>query len=215
MDLVERLAAIPYSGAISDILDDMGLRNQVLPSAIQALQPGQTVAGRALTVSGEPAPERPRDEYFLPLLNMLGSIQPGDVVVSQPSDSLVAHFGELCCETARFRGGRGAVIDGGARDLAYANKLSFPVFARYRTPQDIVGRWRMTGCNAPITIGAVVIHPGDYVLGDLDGVVVIPKMVAEDVVTRAEALVHTEDLVRKAILEGVHPVKAYETYGRF
>ena len=215
MDLVDRLAAIPYSGAISDILDEMGLRNQVLPSAIQATQPGYTVVGRALTVSGEPAPGRARDDYFLPLLNMLGSIQPGDVVVSQPNDNLVAHFGELCCETARYRGGRGAVIDGGARDLAYANKLDFPVFARYRTPQDVVGRWRMTGCNVPITIGQVVIHPGDYVLGDLDGVVIIPRLSAEEVIAKAESLIHTEDQVRKAILEGVHPVKAYETYGRF
>ena len=215
MDLVERLAAIPYTGAISDILDDMGLHHQVLPPDIQAIQPGQTVAGRALTVLGEPAPGRARDDYFLPVLNMLGSIQPGDVVVSQPSDRTVAHFGELCCETARFRGGRGVIIDGGARDLAYAAKLNFPVFARYRTPQDIVGRWRLTGCQVPITIGNVVVHPGDYVLGDLDGVVVIPKNAAEEVIGKAEALVHTEDLVRKAILEGVHPVKAYETYGRF
>ncbi len=215
MDLVERLAAIPYSGAISDILDEMGWTNQVLPAEIQAMQPGQTVAGRALTVSGEPAPGRPRDDYFLPLLTMLGSIQPGDVVVSQPSDCLTAHFGELCCETAKYRGGRGVVIDGGARDLDYANKIGFPVFARYRTPLDIVGRWRMTGYNVPITIGRVVVHPGDYVLGDVDGVVVIPQAVAEEVVGKAEALVHTENLVRKAILEGVHPVKAYETYGRF
>jgi 4-hydroxy-4-methyl-2-oxoglutarate aldolase len=187
----------------------------VLPSDIQSIQPGQTLAGRALTITGERAAGRARDDYFLPFLKMLGSIGPGDVVVSQPNDHTIAHFGELSCETAKFRGGRGAVIDGGIRDIDYILRLGFPVFVRYQTPQDIVGRWRLTGANVPITIGEVDIQAGDFVLGDRDGVVIIPQAVAEEVIAKAEAVVHTENAVRKAILEGVHPVEAYEKFGRF
>ena len=213
--LIDRLAAIPYTGAISDILDELGYPHQVLPSGIQSVQPGQTIAGRALTVHGEPAAGLARDEYFRPFLTMLGAIGPGDVVVIQPNDASIAHFGELSCETAKFRGGRGAVIDGGIRDIDYILKLGFPVFSRYQTPQDIVSRWRLVDYNVPITIGDVSIQPGDFVVGDRDGVVLIPQSVAEEVISKAEEVIHTEDAVRKAILEGVHPVEAYEKFGRF
>lgn len=213
--LIDRLAAIPYTGAVSDILDEMGYAHQVLPAEIQSIQPGQTLAGRALTVTGERCFGLPRDDYFLPFLKMLGSIGPGDVVISQPNDATVAHFGELSCETAKFRGGRGAVIDGGIRDIDYILQLGFPVFARYKTPQDIVGRWRLTDCNVSITIGEVRIQAGDFLLGDRDGVVVVPQSLAEEVITKAEAVIHAENFVRKAILEGAHPVEAYEKFGRF
>ena len=215
MDLLERLSAIPYSGAISDILDEMGMRRQVLPHTIRAIEPGSTVVGRALTVAGELAEGLRRDEYFLPYLHMLGSIQPGHVIVSQPNDLTVAHFGELSAETAKFRGGRGAVIDGGVRDLDYIARLGFPVFARYHTPQDIVGRWRLLDVNVTIAIGETRIAPGDYIVGDRDGVLVIPQAAAADVVAKAEEVIHTENHVRRAILEGVHPVDAYHRYGRF
>src|SRR5260370_24721097 len=170
-ELIDRLAAIPYTGAISDILDEMGYTHQALPSEIQSIQPGQTLSGRALTVAGERSTGRARDDYFLPFLKMLGSIAPGDVVVSQPNDHTISHFGELSCETANFRGGRGVVIDGGIRDIDYILKLGFPAFVRYQTPQDIVGRWRIVDYNVPVTIGAVQIRPGDFVVGDRDGVV--------------------------------------------
>jgi 4-hydroxy-4-methyl-2-oxoglutarate aldolase len=213
--LTERLAAIPYAGALSDILDEMGLTQQVLPHEIHALEPGQTLAGRALTVLGERAAGRPRDDYFLPFLKMLGSIGPDDVVVSQPNDCTTAHFGELSAETAKSRGSAGLVVDGGVRDFGYIRKLGFPAFARYITPVDIVGRWRVVDCNVPVTIGNTRITPGDYVVGDRDGVVIIPQSAAEEVIGKAEALVHTENHVRKAILAGMHPVEAYEKFGRF
>lgn len=215
MTLLERLSAIPYTGAISDILDEMGFRNQVLPHEIQSLRPGQTLAGRALTVTGEMISGLPRDEYYLPFLNMLGAIEPGDVVVIQSNDDTVAHFGELSCETARSRGGRGVVVDGGMRDVDYALKLGFPVFARYKTPKDTINRWRVSDLNMTVTLGNTEVQRGDYIVGDADGVLIIPQAIAEEVIGKAEAVVHTEDLVRKAILEGMHPVKAYEKFGRF
>lgn len=213
--LIDRLAAIPYTGAIGDILDELNLREQVLPQQIQSIRDGQTVAGRAFTVIGEAVTGRARDDYYLPFLEMLGAIGPGDVVVVQTNDDTVAHFGELSCETARHRGGRGAVLDGGIRDVEYILKLDFPVFARYKTPRDTIGRWRVTDVNVAIAIGGVAIRPGDFVAGDRDGVVVVPAKVAEEVIARAEEVIRTEDSVRQAILEGMHPVQAYEKFGRF
>ncbi len=213
--LAQRLAAIPYTGAISDILDEMGLTQQALPKEIQAIEPGQTLAGRALTLLGEPTDSVDPAVIFVPFLKMLGEISAGDVLVSQPNDEVAAHLGELSSETAQYRGARGAVIDGGARDTDYIRKIGFPVFARYTTPRDIVGRWRLTAFNVPIEIGGVEIDPGDFVLGDRDGVLIIPQEVAGEVITKAEQVVHTENLVRKAILEGVHPLEAYNRYGRF
>ena len=213
--LIDRLAAIPYTGAISDILDEIDLRSQVLPQQIQSIREGQTLAGRAFTVMGQAETGRSRDDYFLPFLQMLGAIGSGDVVIVQTNDNNVAHFGELSCETAKHRGGRGVVLDGGIRDVDYILKLDFPVFARYKTPRDTIGRWRVTDVNVTITIGGVAVHAGDFVLGDRDGLVIIPERVAEEVIARAEEVVHTEDSVRKAILEGMHPARAYEKFGRF
>ena len=214
-DLVARLAAIPYTGAISDILDEMGLTEQVLPKEIQSILPGQTLAGRALTLLGGLTASNDPAIIFRPFLRMLGEIQPDDVLVSQPNDSLVAHLGELSSETAQHRGARGAVIDGGVRDVDYIIRLGFPVFARYKTPRDINGRWRLVDHQVPITIGNVHIKPGDYVVGDCDGVLIIPQEIAGAVVAKAEEVVQTENLVRKAILQGIHPLEAFDKYGRF
>ena len=215
IELIERLAAIPYTGAVSDILDEMGWHNQSLPAAIQSLVPGQTLAGRALTLRGQATESEDPDVIFAPFLKMLGEIQAGDVLVYETNDDAAAHLGELSSETAKFRGARGAVIDGGARDTEYMVRLGFPVFARYRTMRDIRGRWRLVDYNVPIRVGGVSIKPGDLVLGDRDGVLIIPREIADEVVTKAEEVVHTENLVRKAILEGMLPLDAYNKFGRF
>jgi 4-hydroxy-4-methyl-2-oxoglutarate aldolase len=215
LPLIERLAAVPYTGALADILDEMGYRQQILPHAIQSLVPGQTLAGRALTLRGEPSQIDDPDIVFPPVLKMLGEIRAGDVLTNQANDSVSAHLGELSSETAKFRGARGAVIDGGARDTEYIVRLGFPVFARYKTPADIRGRWRLVDWNVPIVIGPVSITPGDLIVGDRDGVIVIPQRIAEEVVSKAEEVVRTENLVRAAILEGVLPLEAYQRYGRF
>ncbi len=213
-DVCRRFSAI-YTGAISDVLDEMGYRNQVLPAQIQALTLDQRVAGVAMTVEGEPTGSQDPEQIFIPFLKMLGDLNPGDVIVSQPHDHACAHIGELSSECAKFRGARGAVIDGGARDIDYILKLDFPVFCRYRTPQDIVGRWKLVAYGQPIRIGNVIIRRGDFIVGDKDGVLVIPKEITMEVLVRSEEVVGTESRVRKAILEGVHPVTAFRKYGRF
>ena len=127
-DLLHRLTAIPYTGAISDILDEMGFRDQVLPKEIQAIQPGQTVSGRALTILGEPTDSEDPEVIYVPFLKMLGEIRSGDVLVSRPNDNVAAHLGELSAETAQYRVARGAVIDGGVRDVEVSGQRADHVF---------------------------------------------------------------------------------------
>lgn len=215
LSLIGRLATVPYAGAVSDILDEMGRTRQTLPSSIQSLVPGQVVAGRVLTILGQPTAIEDPDIIFPPVLKMLGDVSEGDVLVYQANDEGASHLGELSSETAKFRGARGAVIDSGARDTEYMVRLGFPVFARYRTSRDIRGRWQLVDYNVPIVIGGVAIRPGDFILGDRDGVLVISHEIAAEVIARAEEVVHTENEVRKAILQGMHPLAAYRQYGRF
>ena len=213
-DVCGRFSVI-YTGAISDVLDEMGYRNQVLPSDIQGLTLDHRVAGVAVTVEGQSTESVDPEEIYIPILEMLGGLRQDDVIVSQPHDDVSAHIGELSAETARFRGARGAVIDGGARDVDYILKLGFPVFCRYRTPSDVVGRWKLVSVGRPIRIGTVTIRSGDFIVGDKDGVLVIPQEITPQVLQKSEEVVGTENLVRKAVLQGVHPVDAYRKYGRF
>lgn len=81
-----------------------------------------------MPVEGQPTESQDPEEIFVPVLNMLGDLKPGDAIVSQPHDSISAHIGERSAESAKFRGARGAVIDGGARDIGYVLHLGFPVF---------------------------------------------------------------------------------------
>jgi 4-hydroxy-4-methyl-2-oxoglutarate aldolase len=107
------------------------------------------------------------------------------------------------------------VIDGGCRDVEYILKEDFPVFARHTTPEDCVPRWRLVDFNVSVTIGGVRVSPGDYVVADLDGIVVIPASVLDDVLQEAEAVVSTESDIRTAVRRGVLPLDAYEQYGTF
>jgi len=213
-DVRQRFSSI-YTGAISDVLDEMGYRRQVLPLEIKGLVLEHRVAGLAMPVAGEPTESLDPEEVFVPVLKMLGDLKAGDVIVSQPNDTISAHLGELSAEAAKFRGACGAVIDGGTRDVEYILKLGFPVFCRYRTPQDILGRWKLTAYGQSVQIGQVTVNRGDFIVGDMDGVLAIPRAVTLEVLTRAEEVVGTENRVRKAILNGVHPLDAYREYGRF
>ena len=107
------------------------------------------------------------------------------------------------------------MIYGGVRDTDYIINLDFPVFSRYTTPNDVLGRWRLVDYNVPIEIEGTTVRPGDFVVGDRDGVVIIPQEITDEVLIEAEAVMNTENLVRKAILAGVHPLDAYNKYGRF
>jgi 4-hydroxy-4-methyl-2-oxoglutarate aldolase len=211
--LVDRLEAT-YSGAIFDVLREMGLPDQALPSNLRPLDLKMKLAGPVFTASGSIAAIS-EDESVLRWCDLLSQAPAGHVVVCQPNDSTVSHMGELSAETLNFRGVRGYVVDGGCRDTSFILGLGFRVFCRYTTPGDIVGRWSVDTLGEPIRIGTLTIHSGDYIMGDMDGLVIIPKALVEECVDRVEKVISTENLVRKAILSGVDPKEAYLKYGRF
>jgi 4-hydroxy-4-methyl-2-oxoglutarate aldolase len=214
MDLVDRLAAT-YTGVVHDVMRAMGLRAFTLPPEIRPLLADQVLAGVAATVSGRVDAAADPHQTLLGWTGLLSRARPDTVLICQPNDSTVAHMGELSAETLKLKGVRGYVADGGCRDVDFILKLGFPVWCRYFTPRDIVGYWLPDQFDQPIRIGEVTIHTGDLALGDRDGMVILPNDRAEEIVAAAETAIGTENLVRKAILEGVDPQEAYLRYGKF
>jgi regulator of RNase E activity RraA len=174
------------------------------------------LAGPAYTVLGRPHPGHDYDTSIRLILEMLGSVRAGSVAVYQTNDRSCAHLGELSVTSLASRGCVGAVIDGGARDIDYMLREDFPVFSRYVTPQDCVPRWELLGHgDVSIVVGGVQVSPGDWIVGDRDGLVVVPAAVVEDVLGEAEKKVATESEIRDAVREGALPLEAYERYGTF
>ena len=215
-NLPRRFAKI-YTAAITDVLDELGLLRQTLPHVIQPLTPEMRMAGYAFTARGRAYRGKPRDRdaTLRRFLGMLGAVPAESVLVLAANDDEAAHFGELSAEWFRARKVRGAVIDGSTRDAASIIRARFPTFVRYRTPQDSVPRWRVSDWGQPITLGGVRINLGDVIVGDLDGVVVVPRRVAHEVLQRCERLVGTEGKVRAAVRRGMLPLQAYEKFGAF
>jgi 4-hydroxy-4-methyl-2-oxoglutarate aldolase len=214
MELVERLAQT-YTGVVHDVMRAMGLRDFTLPPQIRPLFPEQVLAGVAATVSGRVDTMADPHQTLLGWTGLLSKARPDTVLICQPNDATVAHMGELSAETLKLKGVRGYVADGGCRDVDFILRLGFPVWCRYFTPRDIVGYWLPDQFDQPIRIGEVTIHAGDLVLGDRDGMVILPKARAGEIIAAAEAAIGTENLVRKAILAGVDPQEAYLKYGKF
>ncbi len=209
-----RFAAI-YTAALADILDDRGLHAQTLPPAIRSLETGSRLAGRAFTVLGRPATGGDYDRAIRKVLAMLGEVPEEHVAVYACNQQISAHLGELSVTSLRSRGVAGCVLDGGCRDIRFIRDEGFPVFCRFVTPEDSTWRWELEATQVPVTIGAVRVEPGDWIVGDDDGVVVVPASIAEDVLAEAERKAATESEIRIAVREGMTPLEAYERYGTF
>ena len=213
----ERFAAI-YTAALADILDARGYHDQTLPPSIRPLEPGSTTAGEAYTVNGRPAENTGEGEYdraIRKVLAMLGDVPAGHVAVYACDQDVSAHLGELSVTSLRARGVAGCVLDGGCRDVRFILEEGFPVFCRFVTPEDSTWRWELEATQVPVTIGRVRIEPGDWVVGDDDGVVVVPRAIAEHVLVEAEEKAATESEIRVAVRDGMPPLEAYERYGTF
>jgi 4-hydroxy-4-methyl-2-oxoglutarate aldolase len=213
-ELSERYKRL-YTPAIADILDERGLCHQILPADIQAIAPGMRLAGPAQTIKGAPVTIH-KDEYLEVAIRAFLEGQPGMIAVFDTSeDRRAAHWGELVTTATRLRGCAGAVIDGGVRDVERIIETGFPVFARFRSPADIRGRWRYVDAGIPIQIGEVLIQPGDFIVGDANGVVVVPGELALDVLVEAEKVVEVENQIREELRAGANPLDLYKKYGRF
>lgn len=191
-----------YSGVIADVLDRRGLTRQIVDGSIQGLTLATRVAGSAFTCKGAAATELEPDDWDMRKA-FLDALTPGCVaVVDTSGDTTAAHWGELMSVAARGRGCRGVVIDGATRDTAQLLAMDFPAFVRYRSPASSIHRWRISGYGHPTRIGGVLVRQGDVIVGDADGVVVVPAEIAEDVVGEVEALASAEDTMRDELLAG-------------
>src|SRR5262245_37563604 len=204
-----------YTAAVTDVMDHHGRYRQTLPHDIVGLTPGTRVAGVAFPAAGRPTRKPDPERAIRAFLTMLGAVPRDAVLVLQANDEVSAHFGELSAVAMRARGVRGVVIDGATRDAAYILRERFPVFCRYRTPLDSLPRWLATQWGKPVRIGGVRIEPGDMVVGDLDGVAVVPQALAVPVLLECERLASTENRVRDAVRAGTAPLEAYEKFGVF
>jgi regulator of RNase E activity RraA len=213
-DLTARLLKL-YTGIIHDVMRGMGMKDFTLPSTIVAKTGEKKIAGPAFTVRGHVDPSADPHVTLLAWTGFLSKAKPNHIVVIQPNDSTVAHMGELSGETLMKKGITGCVIDGGVRDVSFLIDMGLPCYARYTTPRDIVGYWLVDGLDVAVQIGPVAIRPGDYVIADHDGTIVIPRESAPAIIAAAEKSVSTENKIRTAILGGMDPQQAYLKYGKF
>jgi len=212
--VTDRLARC-YTGAVHDVLRMMERERIALPPDIKAIAPGTKLAGPVWTVSGHLDRSRTRHETLLGWCTLLAKAPAGHVIVCQPNNHEIALMGELSAQTLAARGVLGFVVDGGSRDTDLVLAQGFPVFCSFLTPSDVVARWIPDRYGEAVTIGEVTISTGDYLLGDRDGVVIIPQSIVEDVVARTEEVVATESEMRAALIGGMDPVEAYNRYGKF
>lgn len=200
-----------YTPVIGDILDSLGCVHQFLPQPVQPLVATMTVVGRAMPVLiadvfGAQA------KAFGRLTEALDALQPGDVYLARRSRLECAAWGEIMTAAARARGAAGAVIDGYHRDSNAVIGQNFPVFSRGGYGQDAGVRASVLDFGVSVEINRVRVNPGDLIVGDRDGVVVVPAAMEDEVLELALAKASTENVVRQAIELGMSTTEALATY---
>lgn len=211
-----RYSALP-TAVIADVYDENGWEVTALDYRItRKTQPVQRVAGFAATLEGALSSETGGDTWKLEIVDNLP--EHAVAVWAGTNADGFCLFGDLIASTMKKRGVAGAIVDGGFRDVAEISHMEFPVFARYVSPVQSIGRWRITKANTPVHItgatgGYVTVHPGDFVLGDEDGVMVIQQARIMEVLERAEAIVAQEAEQRKAAEEGMSAAEMLEKFG--
>jgi len=212
MDLLRRCEGL-YSAVVADALDAVGRRHQTLAPGFLPLGAGTRLAGRAATLRVEAVDELPDVPYTVQFA-AVDALEPDDVmVVAAPAAVGSAFWGELISTRAIAAGCRGAVVDGFARDVEAIRRHGFPLWARGTHPADSAGRLEAVEAGGTIRCGGVTVSPGDIVLADADGVVVVPQALAEEIVERAEEKVCAEDRVRAALRAGAGVQETYDEHG--
>jgi regulator of RNase E activity RraA len=201
------------SAVVSDVLDRMGRRDQVLDSSIRPLWPEARFVGSAVTVvivADSSEPELPYEGE----LTALDGLRPGDVPIFVVEPGIrAASWGELFSCAAIGRGAAGVVVDGLVRDAAQIKALGFPTFARGLSPLDTFGRAVVTDIDVEARVGGVDISPGDLIVADVDGVVSIPKALASDVAEAVATKHRLEGNARDDLLAGLGLREVWEKYG--
>jgi len=208
----ERIQTTLYTPVIGDILDTLGLWHQFLPQPIQPLHTDMKLVGRAMPVQIVDA-WGVQSSPFGRMTEALDSLQPGEIYVVTGGSLNCAAWGEIMTATARTRGAVGAIIDGFHRDTPRVLEQSWPVFSRGRFAQDAGVRSKVADFRCPVEIGGVLVSPGDLIVADLDGVVVVPRRVEDEVIEKALEKATGEKVVRKAIEAGMSSTEAFRKYG--
>ncbi len=213
-ELFRRVRESLFSAVVGDVMDQVGLRHQFLPPEIRPIVPEMFVVGRAMPVLVEDVPDGVSpDPPFGLMLDALDDLRSGEVYVCGGGSPRYALWGELMSTRARLLNAAGAVADGYYRDTGGILRLGFPTFGYGAYAQDQGPRGRVVDFRSSIRIGTVQIEPGDIVLGDRDGVCIVPRKWEEDVFERAWDKVRGENVVRREIENGMASREAFAKYG--
>ena len=206
-----------YTAVVIDIMHDQyGKRERALPENLLPLVDGMKVAGFAFTVTGMPTHLPEPEDVHEQRAAMIDSLYPGSIVVWDTNhDHGTSHYGEMMTAASMMRGCVGAIIDGGVRDVDRMIETGFKVWSRYRTPASMAHRFHITHWQQPIMIGRTEVVPGDLIFADMDGIVVVPRAIAYDVLCRAEQQNRTERGWRQIIASGLTPGQVVRRGGRF
>jgi 4-hydroxy-4-methyl-2-oxoglutarate aldolase len=221
--MYERLTALQSDG-VADVLDQMGLHDQIVSVEIQPLVPTMRVAGPAFCIRGEPAAGSTIEATAgrgKPSYELFRHMYDGCVAVVDTGGYRVAGpWGENTAVSARARGCLGVIVDGGTRDSLELAEMSFPTFVRFASAARVEGRWRHVEFEAPIELpgqvgSAVTVNPGDVIVADADGVVVVPRELGAEVAELGEELARIEEQMRRELADGVDREEVYRRHDRY
>lgn len=202
---------------VADVLDTMGYLNQGLSPDFAPYPAGAgRIAGWAYTLRGQMTPYAMGGDADK--MKACQGLSDGEISVWSGDGEGICYFGELIAIGMKELGCSGALVDGGIRDIRWLGELGFPVFAKYRTPVQSIGRWKVTASQVPVFMrGAaaalIEVKPGDFILGDEDGVIVIPAAIAEQVLVEAERLTEIEKNIRIELKNGLTLAEALKKFG--
>lgn len=209
----EMMRAELYAAVVCDALDSMGYTNQSPRVPLTGQTVETVLIGRCRTTLWADMAHEDPDPYALEL-KAVDACQPDDVMIAAAGGSERSGvWGELLSTAASNSGCIGAIIDGAVRDVRQMTSMQFPVFARGRCIYDSMNRQRVIDIDVPVEIDGVRFCPGDLVVADADGVVVVPREVETEAIGRAWDKVHAENVTRDEIKAGMKATEAYEKYG--
>ncbi|MDA3874282.1 MAG: RraA family protein [Kiritimatiellae bacterium] len=203
-----------YTGAVNDVLREMCLPYQALPSSIVPLRDEMVVCGEAFTVKAvkDPSMEGELEHRVV----MLDKLNPGHVVLwNANGEDDASPWGGVMTRAAMLRGCRGAIIDGGIRDTKDILSQDFPIWYRYRTSTGALSHTRIVAHQVPIFVGKVLVKPGDILLADIDGALVIPRKIAVEVLKRAEQIENNEEEIKEWVDAGLSAAEIHDRGGYF
>jgi len=203
-----------YTGAVNDVLRfNYKMSNTTLPSEYRPLTDNIKLAGMAFTVKG--APDITTEGEFEMRAQMLEALHEDAIVVWDcTGDVVTSQWGEVMTMAAIRAGCRGSIVNG-IRDTNSIMNQEFPIFYKYKINNGMLGRFRIYYYQKPVLIGEVIIHPEDWIFGDVDGVIAIPQAIAYDVLIAAEKLIYKEDDIRNMIRKGMKPTDVVKNGGYF